>query len=211
MSAVDVDRVDEALLVDQPRRRDWGPALAFAAALALIAAVYLQLAFAVDGRLAGATPDLVLLVMTAIALRWGGVWAATAGFAAGLLMDAALQGPLGLGALVLVVIGWGMGVVARRGPERSLLTAFAVLAFGVVARGIVDAATAWLIAGADLELAARAAGAAASAVLTLIIALPCFVAWRLLTRPLDDDLPVVPRPESDVTVGMDDATLEVAP
>lgn len=151
MSAVDVERAGDEILVGE-RRRDWGPALAFAAALALVAAVYLQLAFAVDSRLAGATPDLVLLVMTAIALRWGGVWAATAGFGAGLLLDAALQGPLGLGALVLVLIGWGMGVVARRGPERSLLTAFAVLAFGVIARGLVDAATGWLIAGVDLEI-----------------------------------------------------------
>lgn len=209
MSAVDVERIADD--VGAERRRDWGPALAFAAAVALVAAVYLQLAFAVDGRLAGATPDFVLLVLTAIALRWGGLWAAAAGFTAGLLLDAAVQGPLGVGALVLVVIGWGMGVVARRGPERSLLTAFAVLTFGVVARGLLDAVTAWIIVGADLDLGARAAGAVAGAVLTLVLAVPCFVVWRLLAGPPDEPLEPPSVREPDVTIGMDDATLEVAP
>lgn len=210
MSAVDVERIDDEVARGR-RRRDYGPALALAAMLALAASVYLQLAFAVDGRLAGATPDLVLLVLTAIALRWGAVWAATGGFAAGLLLDAGVQGPLGLGALVLVLVGWGMGIIARRGPERSLLTAFAVLAFGIVARGLLDAATQWIILGADLDLTTRVATAAASAVLTLVVAVPCFVAWYLLTRPVDE--PSIPGRTFDreATIGMDDATLEVAP
>jgi len=65
-------------------------------------------------RVAGVTPDLPLIVVVLLALRRGPEFGCVAGFAAGLLQDAAGGGLLGVQALTKALVGFGIGAVGRR-------------------------------------------------------------------------------------------------
>lgn len=175
----------------------------FAAALALVAAVYLQVALAVDARLGGATPDLVVLVLLGIALRWGPVGGAVAGFAAGLVLDLAVVQPIGGSALILVAVGWAMGYLLQRGPGGSLLSALGVLAAGVLLRGLLDLAAAAIVGTPIVDPLTQAGTTVVGAFLTLIVALPILVLVR--RRRVDPPLAI------PVAAASDDATVELQP
>lgn len=65
-------------------------------------------------RIAGVTPDLPLIVVVLLALRRGPEFGALAGFAAGLLQDAAGGGLIGVQALTKALIGFAIGAVGGR-------------------------------------------------------------------------------------------------
>ena len=65
-------------------------------------------------RIAGVTPDLPLIVVVLLALRRGPEFGALAGFAAGLLQDAAGGGLIGVQALTKALIGFAIGAVGSR-------------------------------------------------------------------------------------------------
>ena len=67
----------------------------------------------------GVVPDVVLLYVAVIALRYGRVAGAVAGFSTGLLMDLlVMPGFLGLGALVKTVLGFVVGIFrSERGEQ----------------------------------------------------------------------------------------------
>src|SRR2546430_14279934 len=62
----------------------------------------------------GVTPDLPLIVVVLLALRRGPEFGCAAGFAAGLLQDAAGGGLLGVQALTKAVIGFAIGAAGGR-------------------------------------------------------------------------------------------------
>ena len=95
--------------------------------LILVVAIYLEIALAIDARVLGAIPNFVLVVLVALALRFGPAWGAAIGFASGLLIDIAIQAPLGMSSLVLTPIGWGVGVFAGRRRRVSLAMAVTVV------------------------------------------------------------------------------------
>ncbi|MEQ1898952.1 MAG: rod shape-determining protein MreD [Vicinamibacterales bacterium] len=87
-------------------------------AVAAIAAVCLALAlqttlgrFTVDGTVA---VDLVLVVVTYIALAWGPMAGILAGSLAGLLQDTLSSGVIGIGGLSKSLVGYLAGVVAQQ-------------------------------------------------------------------------------------------------
>lgn len=82
--------------------------------LCLLAAVGAALALGARGVLD--PPDLVLLVVVAVALTSGSVAGAGAGLVGGWLLDLAPPSaePLGLGALTLAAAGWVAGTATRR-------------------------------------------------------------------------------------------------
>lgn len=57
----------------------------------------------------GATPDVLLVALVAVALARGAVTGAIAGFAAGLIVDVATLGTLGVTALLLTLAGYWSG------------------------------------------------------------------------------------------------------
>ena len=57
----------------------------------------------------GGTPDLVLVTLVAIALLRGSIYGASAGFAAGLIVDTANLGTLGVTSLLLTLAGYWIG------------------------------------------------------------------------------------------------------
>ena len=108
-----------------------------AAGIRLAVVVFLAAIFQVSAlsslQLLGGTPDLLLVVLVALALVRGSIAGAIAGFAGGLLVDVATLGTLGLTALLLTVAGYWAGRYGEttgRGREAPL---FAVVAITVLA------------------------------------------------------------------------------
>jgi rod shape-determining protein MreD len=76
-------------------------------ALMLLSAVFLQVGVLARLGLPGATPDLVLVLVTALAMQRGPIVGVVSGFSAGLLLDlvSPSAGTLGISALLLVIVG----------------------------------------------------------------------------------------------------------
>ena len=98
-------------------------------ALLLATAVVLQTAVLSPLRLPGATPDLVLLVVVALALVQGPTAGLVIGFAGGLLLDTVppASGALGRWALVLCLVGLLAGRL-RDTAERSVFLPIVIVA-----------------------------------------------------------------------------------
>jgi rod shape-determining protein MreD len=78
------------------------------AVLVFVASI-LQVTIFSDIEILGGTPDVVLLTLVAIALLRGSIYGAAAGFAAGLLVDTANLGTLGVTSLLLTLAGYWIG------------------------------------------------------------------------------------------------------
>jgi len=89
-----------------------------AAGLVLLATL-LQVTVVPDLVLFGGRPDVVVLVVVSIALLRGPGAGAIAGFVAGLLFDALGLGVIGATSLVLVAVGWRVGLYGERGKETA--------------------------------------------------------------------------------------------
>ena len=147
-------------------------------------AVVLQSSIVTSIEIAGATPDLLLVTLVAIALLRGAIWGAVAGFAAGLLLDTATLARLGETSLLLTVAGYWIGRYGETtGRDRShapllsvavvtVLYAVGVLALHVMLGDPVDAST---VLGAALI---------PGVVLNLILTFPVYaLVRRILGRP----------------------------
>lgn len=142
-----------------------------AAAVALLMAVYLQVALAIDARVLGAVADLAVIAIVAIALRFGPAWGAGAGFAAGLVFDVALQLPLGSSSLVLTPIGWAVGAFGRTRRRVSLGMAVVVVGAAALAHALGDSAVEAAVAGQPIAWGALAVTAAAATSFTVLVAI----------------------------------------
>ena len=76
--------------------------------LVFVAAI-LQVSIFSTFQILGGAPDVVLLTLMAIALLRGSIYGASAGFAAGLLVDTANLGTLGVTSLLLTIAGYWIG------------------------------------------------------------------------------------------------------
>jgi rod shape-determining protein MreD len=85
----------------------------FRLGLVLLVLLLVQFTVGLDINIAGAHPDLVLLLPIATALTVGAEAAAIVGFASGLAVDLLLPTPFGLSALVGCVLGFGVAAVTR--------------------------------------------------------------------------------------------------
>jgi len=84
--------------------------------------VILQIAGVATLHVFGAEPDLVPLIVGAVGLLGGSVYAAVVGFACGLVIDTALGQPLGASSLVLTSVGYAVGRYQEvRDPAHGLL------------------------------------------------------------------------------------------
>lgn len=112
---------------------------------AVAVAVLLQTTVLARLPLPGATPDLAVLVVLGLALRWGAATGAGAGFAAGMLLDLVppADHELGRWALVLTLVGYLLGLRPPPSPERSLpalvLTSAAAAAGALVGFAVLGA------------------------------------------------------------------------
>ena len=79
-----------------------------AAALLFVAAI-MQVSIFAQVHILGGVPDVLLVMLVAVALLRGAIVGAAGGFFAGLLVDTASLGRLGLTSLVLTVAGYWIG------------------------------------------------------------------------------------------------------
>lgn len=130
---------------------------AVALGLLLVTAVLLQTALFPHLAIAGFRPDLLLLVTIALALDGRPSTALKVGFVAGLLADLLMdQGPVGLSALVLLAVGYGVSLA------RPYLAP--------------DSVSAPLV----MVLVASLAGTAGYGVLSRLLGDPRFTGWMIL-------------------------------
>lgn len=84
--------------------------------------VILQIAGVSTLHIFGVSPDIVPLIVGAVGLLGGSMYAAVTGFACGLLIDLALGLPLGASSLVLTAVGYAVGRYQEvRDPAHGLL------------------------------------------------------------------------------------------
>jgi rod shape-determining protein MreD len=114
--------------------------------------VILQVAGVSSLHIFGTQPDIVPLIVGAVGLLGGSVYAAAVGFSCGLLIDLALGQPLGASSLVLTAVGYAVGRYQEvRDPAHGLLPipigaaatagyviGFAALSFMLEVRGPVS-------------------------------------------------------------------------
>lgn len=152
--------------------------------LLVLVAVVLQISgFAAIGVLGG-NPDLVPLVVAAVALYGGSVPGASCGFAAGLLLDLEVGQDLGASSLVLTGVGYWVGRFREiRDPGHGLtpipVAAAATLGYGA---GIAVVSFMLSIDSEVSELVFR--NMLVNALLNAIIALPVFAVVRRFLRPV---------------------------
>lgn len=141
-------------------------------------------------HLPGAVPDLVLLVVVALAITYGPVGGCLAGFGAGILTDLAPPADHAVGrfALVLCLIGYLAGLFKpESGQVRSASRPMLVVAAAAVASTFLYAAVGSLVG----DTAARSVGMlglVSSALLYDLLLAPFTVPWIMaLARKVDND------------------------
>jgi rod shape-determining protein MreD len=154
-----------------------------AAALLFVAAIA-QVSIFSQVHVFGGEPQLVLVTLVGVALLRGAVVGAIAGFFAGLVIDTATLGQLGLTSLVLTVSGYWIGRYGettgrdrRHAPFLSVAVVTILYAFGVLL--------------VHFMLGERAPGGAVlesllpTTVMNLLLTAPVYALVRLLLRPLE--------------------------
>ena len=154
-----------------------------AAALLFVAAIA-QVSIFSQVDIFGGVPQLVLVTLVAVALLRGALAGAVAGFFAGLVVDTAMLGQLGLTSLVLTVSGYWIGRYGEttgrdRGhaPFLSIAVITVLYSFGVLLVHFMLGEPA--PAGSVLE------SLLPTIVMNLILTAPVYPLVRLLLRPRD--------------------------
>jgi rod shape-determining protein MreD len=154
-----------------------------AAALLFVAAI-LQVSIFSQVHVLGGVPDLTLVTLVAVALLRGSVVGAAGGFFAGLIVDTATLGKLGLTSLVLTLAGYWIGRYGEttgrdRGhaPFTSIAVVTVLYAFGLL---IVH-----FVLGERAPAGPLVRGLLPSIALNLILTAPVYALVRRLLRPLD--------------------------
>ena len=150
--------------------------------LALVA-VILQLSALGPDRLFGGQPDLIPLVVAAVAIYAGSVAGSAMGFATGFLLDLLVGGTMGVSSLVLTGVGYAAGRYREvRDPAHGLMP----IPVGAAAT------LGWLAASAAVSFMLDVGASVSPLVfwdmllttaLNVILALPVFALCRRVLRP----------------------------
>jgi rod shape-determining protein MreD len=154
-----------------------------AAALLFVAAI-LQVSIFTQVHILGGVPDLLLVTLVAVALLRGAVLGAVGGFFAGLLVDTATLGKLGLTSLVLTIAGYWIGRYGEttgrdrfHAPFLSVAVITVLYSFGLL---IVH-----FVLGERAPAGAMARGLGPAILMNLILTAPVYALARRLLRPLE--------------------------
>ena len=153
------------------------------AALLFVAAI-VQVAILDEVRILGGTPDLLLVMLVAIALLRGTLVGALGGFFAGLLVDTATLDVLGLTSLLLTISGYWIGRYGETtGRDRSHapFVSVAVVTF-LYAFG---ALLVHFMLGTHAPAGAVLRDVWPSIALNLLLTAPVYAVTRRLLRPAD--------------------------
>jgi rod shape-determining protein MreD len=154
-----------------------------AAALLFVAAI-LQVSVFSQVHVLGGVPDMLLVTLVAVALLRGAIFGAVGGFFAGLLVDTATLGRLGLTSLVLTVAGYWIGRYGEttgrdrvHAPFLSVAVVTVLYSFGLL---LVH-----FVLGERAPAGPVVKGLLPAIVLNLVLTAPVYALVRRLLRPLD--------------------------
>jgi len=153
------------------------------AALLFVAAVA-QVSVFSQVHVFGAVPDVLLVTLVAVALLRGSVAGAVGGFCAGLVVDTASLGTLGLTSLVLTLVGYWVGRYGEttgrdraHAPFLSVAVVTVLYQFGLL---VVH-----FVLGESAPAGAVVRSLVPAIVLNLILTAPIYALVRRLLRPGD--------------------------
>jgi rod shape-determining protein MreD len=154
-----------------------------AAALLFLAAI-MQVSIFAQVHIFGGVPDVLLVLLVAVALLRGAIVGAAGGFFAGLLVDTASLGRLGLTSLVLTIAGYWIGRYGEttgrdraHAPFLSVAVVTILYSFGLL---LVH-----FVLGDRAPAGAMLRGLLPAIALNLILAAPVYALVRRLLRPFD--------------------------
>jgi rod shape-determining protein MreD len=154
------------------------------AGLLLFLAAIVQVSILGDIDILGGTPDLLLVMLVAIALLRGSLFGAAGGFFAGLVVDTATLGTLGLTSLLLTLSGYWIGRYGEttgRDRAHAPYLSVAVVTFLYALGSLIVR----FVLGAHAPGGAVMAGLVPSIVLNLILTAPVYALCRRLVRAPD--------------------------
>jgi rod shape-determining protein MreD len=148
-----------------------------AIAVALPLAVLAQLSIVDRLNLPVGRPDLVLLLLSCVAMERGPAVGAVAGFGVGILADLASTHAVGQSAVVLAGVGYGVGVLAggAGAADRSWFAPLGIVAGACGLGALAEIALAAILGDASMtgpQAVARAVGAALYALVLSPLAVP---------------------------------------
>jgi rod shape-determining protein MreD len=156
-----------------------------AAALLFVAAI-VQVSIFSELHLFGAVPDVLLVSLVALALLRGSVVGAVGGFFAGLLVDTATLGMLGLSSLVLTLAGYWIGRYGETtGRDRAHAPFLSVAVVTVLYE--LGLLVVHFVLGESAPAGAVVRSLIPAIVLNLIITAPIYALVRRLLRPAERD------------------------
>jgi len=154
------------------------------AAVLLFVAAILQVSIFSQVHVLGGVPDVLLVALVAVALLRGSILGAAGGFYAGLLVDTATLGKLGLTSLVLTVAGYWIGRYGEttgrdrvHAPFLSVAVVTMLYSFGLL---LVH-----FVLGERAPAGPVASGLLPAIALNLVLTAPVYALVRRVLRPLE--------------------------
>ena len=156
-----------------------------AAALLFFAAI-MQVSIFAQVDVFGGVPDVLLVMLVAVALLRGSIVGAGGGFFAGLLVDTASLGSLGLTSLVLTIAGYWIGRYGETtGRDRAHAPFLSVAVVTVLYQ--LGLLVVHFVLGESAPAGAVVRSLVPAIVLNLILTAPIYALVRRLLRPVDRD------------------------
>jgi rod shape-determining protein MreD len=154
------------------------------AAVLLFVAAILQVSIFTQVHVLGGEPDVLLVMLVAVALLRGSLVGAIGGFFAGLLVDTATLGNLGLTSLVLTLAGYWIGRYGETtGRDRAHAPFLSIAVITVLYD--VGVLIVRFVLGEPAPAGAVFSGMVPAIILNLVLTAPVYALVRRLLRPLD--------------------------
>lgn len=154
------------------------------AAVLLFVAAILQVSIFAQVDVLGGVPDVLLVMLVAVALLRGSIVGAGGGFFAGLLVDTASLGKLGLTSLVLTIAGYWIGRYGETtGRDRAHAPFLSVAVVTILYS--VGLLLVHFVLGERAPAGTMLRGLLPAIVLNLVLTAPVYALVRRLLRPLD--------------------------
>jgi rod shape-determining protein MreD len=154
------------------------------AAVLLFVAAIMQVSIFAQVHVLGGVPDVLLVLLVAVALLRGAIMGAVGGFFAGLLVDTASLGQLGLTSLVLTVAGYWIGRYGETTGRDRFHAPFLSVAVVTILYS-VGLLLVHFVLGERAPAGAMLRGLLPAIALNLILTAPVYALVRRLLRPLD--------------------------
>jgi rod shape-determining protein MreD len=149
----------------------------------LFAAVVVQVSVLSSVEMLGGLPDLVLVTLVAVALLRGPMFGAAGGFGAGLLMDTATLGTLGVSSLLLTLAGYWTGRYGETSGRDRGHAPFLSVAAVTVLFAVASLVLHFMLGARPSARLVLVDGLPPTVALNLLLTAPAYALCRRLLRP----------------------------